>query len=340
MTNHRIIFPGCNFKIFFLFIFFPFFKTHGFTYQDYEKKIKNSYSIKNVIEKFPRALLESNLREFVMSGRPSRLSGTKGHEKSQNYLEEKIKTYSGSGATNKKQLFEANGKKGINFIWEKKGIEKSEEVLILSANYDTLLRDQKSHAPILQGEMPGADNNASGVAILLSMLEILDKLDLPKTVMLVFYDNEEWGAAGSKEFVKKIKNEMDLKKIVGVINLTMLGHDSKKQDLENKLNNMNIYTKNDSIFLNSLIKNADNYYSTVNFKSKEFSTDSFFPKTAENFLEEGIVALTITQNREGDLNPRYMTSNDFPETLNFTTYFNIFKYVTSAVLAWDYGIVK
>ena len=141
---------------------------------------------------------------------------------------------------------------------------------------------------------------------------------------------------------------MGSQKIAGVINLSMLAHDSKIGDKEHKQGNMNIYLQPRDVpgheasgaFGQMLVESGKRNYSSVEFSPKETFSGDFFPNTSEHFWTQGIPAVTMTQNREGDLNPRFKTSNDFVETLNLNTYTNVFKYITSAVLSWDYDIVK
>lgn len=324
----------------------PLSNTFSFEYQTYEQKIKNNYAVRNVIEKMPKADLEKNLREFVANGRPNRLVGSSGHKKIQEFLAAKLKSYNSVGASSSKSEFtglvDKKSLSGINFIWEKKGLINPDEVIILTANYDTLLKDLKTGNRIFKGEMPGADNNASGVSIMLSMIDILNKLDLPKTVKLIFLDMGEFDSQGAKNFAasKEFLQEKASRKIVGVINLSMLGHDSRKGDKEQKLNNMNLYAGPDVAFANALIKSGKENYNNVTFTLKESTDDSKLAIDSSIFREAGVPAVTFTQNLEGDLNPRYMTSNDFIETLNINTYNNVFRYITSAVLVWNYDVVK
>lgn len=348
-TSRPTIWIACAFKYLSITSLIFSLSAYAFEYQEYEKKIKSGYSLRSAIDKMPRNDLEATLREFVASGRPSRLVGTPGHKKVQEYLEKKLQSYANPNAKFSKQFFSnIDVKEGINFIWEKKGASKPDEVLILGAHYDTLLKDPKTKRPILKGEMPGADNNGSGVAILLSMIEILNKLDIPKTVRIVFYDCEEFGGAGSLEFAKKTKEDMGSQKIAGVINLIMLGHDSRIGDKDKKMNNMNIYLRprdqenaeGTGKLAQMIVESGKRNYSNVEFAPKETFSADYFPMTSEHFWAQGIPAVTMTQNREGDLNPRFMTSNDFVETLNLNTYTNVFKYITSAVLAWDYDVAK
>ena len=128
-----------------IFIFFLSLNTHSFEYLDYEKKINTNYALRNVIEKLSRGNLEKNLREFVTNGRPSRAVGSLGHKKIQIYLNNKLKAYNSMKTSTYNDEFEEsfNGKlyKGVNFQWEKKGLTNPDEIIIITANYDTLLKD-------------------------------------------------------------------------------------------------------------------------------------------------------------------------------------------------------
>lgn len=240
-----------------------------------------------------------------------------------------------------KTLDSVKGQKGVNFIWEKKGVSKPDEVIVLGANYDTLLNDPKTMVVDTKAAMPGADNNATGVAALLSMIEILDKLDLPKTVRIVFFDFEELGFMGSKAFVEKMGGQ----KIVGYINLVMLGHDSKRDDKEKKMNNMKLYLRgpdqkgsDEDLKLATMISNSGKrLYSNIEFKPEANGMNS---SSHISFWEAGIPAICLSQNWESDFNPRFHTPNDFVETLNMNTYTLAFRYITGSVLAWNYDIVK
>ncbi len=318
---------------------------------NYDKKIKSSYNITSVTEKLSRDDLEKNLRDFASSGRPSRAVGSPGHNKSLEFIKAKLTAANSKGANFSKQEFSQNSDKvakevkGINLIWEKKGLIKPDEVIILGANYDTILIDAKTQKIDLTGSMPGADNNATGVSALLSMIEIFDKLDLPKTVRIVFFDFEELGLIGSRAYVEKMLPTIGNQKIAGFINLTMLGHDSKREDKEKKFNNMKVYlrpptskgSEDDLKLVTLLNNNGKRLYPNIDFIPE---ANGLNLSSQASFWEVGIPALCFSQNWESDFNPRFRTSNDFVETLNINTYTNAFRYITGSLLAWNYDIVK
>jgi Zn-dependent M28 family amino/carboxypeptidase len=81
--------------------------------------------------------------------------------------------------------------KGVNVIGRKKGRSKSEEVVILSAHYD--------HIP----GCDGADDNASGVAVVLEAAKVLGQRSFDRTLILAFWDWEEWGLLGSTAYAQR-----------------------------------------------------------------------------------------------------------------------------------------
>ena len=337
-------------------IFFAFsFLAHdlyAFDIKDYEKKIKNSYAIRNVVDKLTRKSLEDNLRDFIVQSRPNRIPGTPGHVKAKTYLEEKLKAAASLSGTFSKEEFGSDSAKGTNFIWEKKGVATPNDVLILGARFDNApieIKEKNKKAATL--EMPGADNNASGVVALLSLVEILSRLDLPKTVKVVFFDMEESDLSGSKAFLDKFIPNIGSQRIVGFIDVNMIGHDTKREDKSGKLGNMRIYTraKEDKgheldVALASLIQtNGKRLHPLIDMAIEDrplSPNEKKVQDSAMGFWELGLPAIIVTGDRVNDFNPRFQSSNDFYETLNLMTYNNVFRYLASSVLAWNYDIVK
>lgn len=84
------------------------------------------------------------------------------------------------------------------------------EKILICAHYDTMFNTL------------GAYDNASGVAVLLSLVALLKKYDIQKNIELVFMGAEEWNLTGSDAYVKHLvatgKEKVDF-----VINIDGLG---------------------------------------------------------------------------------------------------------------------
>jgi hypothetical protein len=111
--------------------------------------------------------------------------------------------------------YEFRGKVWPNVIARKEGVEESKGIVMVIAHLDSI-----SDHPELMA--PGADDNASGVAVLLEVARILEDIPLDCTIMFCVFSNEEVGTAGSKSFAGEAReSEMN---ILTVINLDILGY--------------------------------------------------------------------------------------------------------------------
>lgn len=233
------------------------------------------------------------------------------------------------------------GKTGVNYIFEKRGTLRPEEVLVIGANYDTMVNNPQTLLPEIDKPMPGADNNGTGVIVLLNLAKILNGLDLPITVRLVFFDGEEFNYMGSKAYLQKYKEELKKGTFRGFINLLMLGHDSKREDKEGKNNNMSIYIRPNEVgdlnLAGAIINGGKKTWGTIDFRAEANAMNS---SSHEMFWKEGLSAVVLTQNWESDFNPRWHTPNDFYETLNLNTWNSSFRFIAGAVLSMVYGVEK
>lgn len=96
-------------------------------------------------------------------------------------------------------------------------IDKQEGVLVLGAHIDHLGQTGNG------GYFPGADDNASGVAVVLEVAAALQRVRvrLRRPVCVVFFGAEEVGMIGSYRFVQQGPIEQD--DIVAMVNVDMIG---------------------------------------------------------------------------------------------------------------------
>jgi hypothetical protein len=96
-----------------------------------------------------------------------------------------------------------------------KGTINSDTVVVFSAHYDHLGGIGKKTF------FPGANDNASGVSMLLNLVKYYSQNPPKYKTVFVFFAGEEAGLLGSKYFIEN--NTLDLTKIKFLVNLDLLG---------------------------------------------------------------------------------------------------------------------
>ncbi|MEI6445652.1 MAG: M20/M25/M40 family metallo-hydrolase [Nostocales cyanobacterium ELA583] len=98
---------------------------------------------------------------------------------------------------------------GVNIFTQRLGTDKTAGAILIAAHYDTVPAS------------PGADDNATGIAVVLEIARLFSAVSTPKTLQLAFFDQEETGLLGSKAFVSQPAH---LKNLQGVIIMDMVGY--------------------------------------------------------------------------------------------------------------------
>jgi len=97
------------------------------------------------------------------------------------------------------------------------------DYVIIGAHYD--------HLPAKDGVIyPGADDNASGIALMLELAKFYSNHKTARTLIFIAFDGEEDGRIGSKYFLKTLEKN-DLKKINAMINIDSVGRLNNKKIL-------------------------------------------------------------------------------------------------------------
>lgn len=134
--------------------------------------------------------------------------GTPAEAETVQYLET---VFEGLGYTPQQQSFEVEGEDDtfecVNVIAVKPGLSSQE--IIVGAHYDAV------------DDGAGADDNASGVAVLLEVAAKLQDVQTPYTVRFIAFGAEEVDLNGSRYYVDQLSDD-ELQNIVGMINLDSL----------------------------------------------------------------------------------------------------------------------
>lgn len=111
-----------------------------------------------------------------------------------------------------------------NVIARQQGLINPERIWIIGAHYDSASSPDRSIAP-------GADDNASGCALVLHIAEILGRMDFEDTIIYALWSAEEWDLLGSRSFARTAS--MQGLEILGYINADMVGYtDIAPEDID------------------------------------------------------------------------------------------------------------
>ena len=188
---------------------------------------------------FDTSLAYSYLEEQMKFG--SRYPGSEGHEKTINYIQSELR-HSGwlseTWQSGYKDMLITN-------IVAKRQFNADKPWIILCAHYDT--RRYADRDPIATNQsqpVPGANDGASGVSVLLGLAAALPQ-DIPVNVWFVFFDAEDQGdingwqwIVGSTHFVEQLTDFPDQAIIVDMIgdsDLNIYFEGNSNPALSNKL---------------------------------------------------------------------------------------------------------
>ncbi|MDY0020613.1 MAG: M20/M25/M40 family metallo-hydrolase [Anaerolineae bacterium] len=139
----------------------------------------------------------------------SRLPGSPEEAEAAAYVEAAFEAYGYEVAVQPFSFVTENEEEleSVNVIAVKPGV--STEELIVGAHYDS------------SDEAEGADDNASGVAVLLEVAELLQDVETPYNVRLIAFGAEEADLDGSRYYAGRM-DDAEIQNTVGMINLDSL----------------------------------------------------------------------------------------------------------------------
>jgi len=185
-----------------------------------------------------------------------------------------------------------------------KGTKFPDSILIITAHYDHL------------GGMgaatyfPGANDNAAGVATLLSLAKYYAAHPKPYSIGFICFAAEEAGLLGSRYFVEN--SLVPLSNIKFLLNLDLVGTGEAGMTVVNA----SVYPK--AFAMLNAVNNKNQYISKINSRGKAANSDHYF------FTEKGVPAFFIyTQGGPS----AYHDVFDKPETLPLTKYKDLFKLI-------------
>ena len=274
----------------------------------------------NIIEK-----MREDIGYLASDKLQGRKTGTHGEKMAARYISNKFKEhgliqkgnkgYFQSFKTTINQNPHSNQKnktiKGLNVI----GFcdNKKEETIIIGAHYDHLGKGEYGSLYTGKKEIHnGADDNASGVSILINLIDTLCDNNLYNYLFIAF-SGEEIGLLGSSYFAKN--PTIELNKVKFMLNFDMVGRLNKNKELA--INGVGTSNK-----WKELIQTSNNF----NFKL--ITSDSGVgPSDHTSFYLQDIPVLHFFTGQHED----YHKPTDDIEKINFNGMFSIISYVNNII---------
>jgi hypothetical protein len=192
----------------------------------------------------------------------------------------------------------------------------SNELVLIVAHLDNMPTGARA---------PGADDNASGSAAVLTAAGVMSQYRFERTIRFVLFTGEEQGMRGSTNYAAAAKAAGD--NIIGVLNLDMIAWNTNSPDT------FQLYTRTPSTpgYTNDLLiattfTNAVNAYGLSNRLAPVIIANGFTPSDHSSFWNKGYAAILAIEEYGGDFNLYYHTVNDTLSRFNL-------PYFTAAVQA-------
>ena len=186
------------------------------------------------------------------------------------------------------------------------------EYIVVGSHYDHLGMGGKnsgSRRPDTLAVHPGADDNASGDAVVLELIKHFKKVRSSRSIIFIFFGAEEQGLIGSKNFLEWMKHEDDQRinlpaskeKIVAMVNLDMVG---RMRDNALSVSGTGTSTEFQSIV--EEVAGQTHLHVTC-------TPDGYGPSDHASFVAAEIPVLFLTTGGHME----YHTPDDLPPTLNY-----------------------
>jgi aminopeptidase YwaD len=194
--------------------------------------------------------------------------------------------------------------KTSNVVGIVKGTDKPDSVIVITAHYDHLGgMGQDTY-------FPGANDNASGVSLLLNLAKHYSQHPQPYTIAFICFSGEEAGLIGSKYFSEHPLIPLD--KMRFLINLDLAGTGDEGITVVNA----SVFTK-EFATLKSINK-EQNYFTQIKSRGKAANSDHYW------FTEKGVHSFFIYAL--GGIKA-YHDVDDRAETLPMTEYDDLFQLI-------------
>jgi Zn-dependent M28 family amino/carboxypeptidase len=259
---------------------------------------------------------ENHISTLCADSMGGRMPGTLGEKKALSYIQSQVSdTYRTTYQSFKFRDLNEKNCHALNLICEDTSKIDSDSIILFIAHYDHLGNGAYKTLEIIESKRmkmhPGADDNASGVAMVIELGNwYLNSSEAKYKSLLLFTSAHEVGLFGSENFVKSINLEsMNIK---AVFNFDMVGR-------------LDVASKALIISDNKLEMNI---YETIPSNLHFVKGDNLFNSDLRHFMNFPFHLINVTTGIHND----YHRISDTPEKINYQGMNEIFEYVKKIIL--------
>lgn len=205
------------------------------------------------------------------------------------------------------------GYEGYNIVAEIDGSEDEEAIYIVGAHYDAISENPFHLAP-------GAEDNASGTAALLTLAKVFDTHKPKATIRFIAFSGEEAGLYGSKNYVANLIANGEQDNVRGVFIMDMIGYTA-----DDNLDAL-IESSGENRYLIDLLKAAAAHYT----EGETEESLNYWGSDHVPFIDNGFLAALIIEN-DYDNYRDYHRTTDTVKNLNVGMAEVIIKMIAGAL---------
>lgn len=225
--------------------------------------------------------LLNHLQEVARERHPYLSSG--GHFFVQEYIRQQFSQWENFDTKVEVQHFDFGNISGKNIILHLPGTTPDLPPILIAAHYDAV------------PGTAGADDNATGVAVLLELAQSFAQNPIQYPLQLVAFDLEEYGLFGSLDYAKKLKQQQQ--KLRLMISLEMLGYCDRRP-----------HSQKYPPFLNFFYPHQGNFIAFIG----NFVTLKDLLSLSKNMQKSGIISQWLPAPIRGFLVPQTRFSDHSP----------------------------
>lgn len=207
-----------------------------------------------------------------------------------------------------------------NVACRKAGSANTGKTVVVCAHYDCIMEKPNDAT----ARAPGADDNATGIAVLLELARILNQVQLEDDVLFIAFSGEEQGLWGSTAYAQYAQdNNLDIHRL---INLDEVGVPLADGGVIIEYDSNNEVAANDApskAFAGVMAQMAADYCTTPVKFGPIYASD-YMPFEARGHVVIGVY--------EGEGNPNYHNDSDTPSTIDFACVADVTRMTLATIL--------